>query len=124
VHEAAALDEEILRISLDAKATIKLGMFSRKGRSRVEIKALDHDFSKEKVHLFGLFFPAFNENHFFLLPEAPSLTADAMVDCLEQLWAAIRPRFPQVKKPTASGSGVIHGPVRRGRFQTKSQVVP
>ena len=56
MHEAAALDEEILRISLDAKATIKLGMFSRKGRSRVEIKALDHDFSKEKVHLFGLFF--------------------------------------------------------------------
>ncbi len=98
MHAAAALDDEVVRISLDAKATIKLGMFSRKGRSRVDVKALDHDFSKEKVHLFGLFFPAFNETDFFLLPETPSLTADAMVDCLVQLWEELRHRFPKVKK--------------------------
>ena len=98
MHQAAELDDGILRISLDAKATIKLGPFSRGGRSRVLVKALDHDFSKEKVHLFGFYLPAVQQTHFFFLPETPSLTADAIIDCLEQLWSELRARFPHVKK--------------------------
>lgn len=85
-----------MRLSADAKATIKLGEFSRKGRSRVEVNALDHDFSTDKVHLFGFYLPAVNETDFFFLPESKSLTADTMVDCLEQLWKELQPRFLQV----------------------------
>ena len=34
----------MLRISMDAKAAVKIGCFSRGGKSRLERKAWDHDF--------------------------------------------------------------------------------
>lgn len=76
-----------MRISLDAKATIKLGELSRGGHSRIITKALDHDFFKaeDKVHLLGFYLPEWAETYFFFLPETTSLTADAIVDCLELL---------------------------------------
>lgn len=36
--------DDVLRLSLDAKATVKIGCFSRGGKSRVGRKAADHDF--------------------------------------------------------------------------------
>ncbi len=44
--------EYVVRISLDCKATVKIGKFSRGGlsRSKNKIKALDHDFSPEGSH--------------------------------------------------------------------------
>jgi len=92
------LDEKVLRISMDAKATIKLGRLSRRGRSRVEVQALDHDFVKpeDKVYLFGFYLPDHDETHFFFLPDTRYLTADALVDCLERLWEQLCPRFPHV----------------------------
>ncbi len=71
VHQNAALDEKVLRISMDAKATIKLGRLSRRGRSRVEITALDHDFVKpeDKVHLLGFYLPDYGETYFVFLPD-------------------------------------------------------
>ena len=50
VNPAADADETILRLSVDAKATISLGLFSRGGYSRLTIKAWDHDFkSQQKI---------------------------------------------------------------------------
>lgn len=43
VHDAAADDETILRLSIDAKATVKIGPFSRNGKSRTHVNAADHD---------------------------------------------------------------------------------
>lgn len=84
---------------MDAKATIKLGLLSRGGKSRTTIRALDHDFVKasDKVHLLGFYLPQWGESYFFLLT-SPHLTADAMVDCLHKLWAKLSPRFPAVTK--------------------------
>ena len=78
-------DPNTLRISIDAKATIKLGEFSRRGRSRTTIKAFDHDFSNDqkKVHLLGIYLPELKESYLFFLPETQSLTADSIADCLE-----------------------------------------
>jgi len=44
--------EYVVRISIDCKATVKIGKFSRGGlsRSKNKIKALDHDFSPEGSH--------------------------------------------------------------------------
>ena len=55
VHAAAVQNIRTLRISIDAKATLKLGELSRGGQSRVVVKALDHDFvsAEDKVHLLG-----------------------------------------------------------------------
>ena len=68
-----------MRISVDAKATIKIGEFSRGGQARVPVKALDHDFVKasEKIHLLGVYLPDEGETFFFFLPCTRSLTADA-----------------------------------------------
>jgi hypothetical protein len=45
VHVSAKLDRSVLRMSLDAKATVVLGPFARGGYSRTGTKAVDHDFS-------------------------------------------------------------------------------
>jgi DNA-binding protein Fis len=47
VHKANREGDEtegVLRLSMDAKATVKLGPFSRGGRNRSKVGALDHDF--------------------------------------------------------------------------------
>ena len=38
-NEEASVDEKMLRISMDAKATVKVGPFARGGKSRVLTKA-------------------------------------------------------------------------------------
>ena len=44
VNAAAETDAQVVRISMDAKATGKVGDFSRGGKKRVPVKASDHDF--------------------------------------------------------------------------------
>jgi hypothetical protein len=36
--------DDVLRISMDAKAVVKVGPFARGGKSRVHVEATDHDF--------------------------------------------------------------------------------
>src|SRR5258706_4506150 len=44
VNQAADASETVLRLSLDAKATVKVGPFARGGKSRRPTPAADHDF--------------------------------------------------------------------------------
>jgi Rhodopirellula transposase DDE domain len=44
LNEEADAASDTLRISMDAKATVKVGPFARGGKSRVSTKAADHDF--------------------------------------------------------------------------------
>lgn len=95
MHEAAADDETILRISMDAKATVKVGPFSRNGKSRTLVKAADHDFKAEATLTpFGIYLPDFGE--LFLYMTTSKLTSDFIVDALDAFWAAVRDRFPKV----------------------------
>jgi hypothetical protein len=58
VHEHARQDKTVLRVSIDAKAVVKVGLFSRGGQSRVIIRAADHDFKpNETLTPFGIFLP-------------------------------------------------------------------
>src|SRR5262249_50622211 len=43
-HAQARQDITILRLSLDAKAAVNIGPFSRRGKTRVHLCATDHDF--------------------------------------------------------------------------------
>ena len=45
----AAADDACLRISIDSKAKVKIGDFSRGGRSRLKTRALDHDMHHEAL---------------------------------------------------------------------------
>jgi hypothetical protein len=49
VNKAADESETTLRLSWDAKATVKVGDFSRGGKSRLARKAADHDFQPEGI---------------------------------------------------------------------------
>jgi transposase len=95
-HAAAKADETVLRLSLDAKATVAVGLFSRGGRSRVVVKALDHDFNREqKLTPFGIFLP--DRDELYLYFTASRVTSDFIADCLDDCWKQIQGRFPQVK---------------------------
>ncbi len=95
VHAAAAADPTVLRLSMDAKATVNVGPFSRRGRSRVPVRAADHDFHPEAtVTPVGILLPATAE--LFVYGVTSKVTADCLLDRLEQFWAAEGPRFPEV----------------------------
>jgi hypothetical protein len=50
-----------LRISLDAKARVKLGEFERGGKTRVRTFANDHDFGEDSLVPFGILLPVLAE---------------------------------------------------------------
>jgi hypothetical protein len=96
LHTQAQQDDTILRISMDAKATIPIGWFSRGGLSRVVVKALDHDFKpKETLTPYGIFLPEHDEVYLYFT--TGRVTSDFIVDCLVDFWQTVRERFPQVK---------------------------
>jgi len=88
VHERAAGDEQTLRLSLDSKAPVPIGPFSRGGRSRTGTQGADHDFKPRGVLTpFGIFRPATSESALFFTDS--KVSSDFMADCLEQ-WIAER----------------------------------
>jgi Rhodopirellula transposase DDE domain len=98
VNEAADEDPETLRISMDAKATVKIGPFSRKGKSRVQTKAADHDFSDKNaptVTPVGIFLPDLDE--LFLYGVTSKVTSDCLVDRLVHWWKTVKDRFSHMK---------------------------
>ena len=96
VNAAAVADPTVLRLSLDAKAGVKVGSFSRKGKNRIETAACDHDFApKNTVIPYGIFLPEWDE--LFLYCTTSKVTSDFMVDVLEAWWLAHRHRFPAVQ---------------------------
>jgi len=96
VNQQAEDDPTVLRLSLDAKATVKVGCFSRGGKNRVDTEACDHDFKPTaKVTPYGIFLPQLDE--LFLYFTTSKLTSDFIVDVLEAWWLEHRERFPEVK---------------------------
>jgi len=94
-NEEADADEHMLRISLDAKATVKIGPFARGGKSRVPTKAADHDFGAAgTVTPVGLFLPASDE--LFLYTVTSKVTSDCLVDRLIDWWESVKERFSDI----------------------------
>lgn len=84
VNQAADRDEGVLRISLDTKATVKVGPFSRGGYSRQGASACDHDFQPDTTLTpFGILLPETGDNHLWF--GQSKVTADFMVDQLEEI---------------------------------------
>lgn len=82
----------MIRISIDTKANVKVGPFSRGGYSRQTVKASDHDFQPDTIlKPFGIFLPAYDESYLYFTDSYA--TADFMIDCLEDLWPMIKKRF-------------------------------
>lgn len=96
MKEEVAGDKTVLRMSLDAKATVKIGEFSRNGKNRILVKALDHDFQpKETVTPYGIFLP--DHNRLYIYVSQGRVTSDFIADCIADCWQQIKTDFPQVE---------------------------
>ena len=95
VNRAADAADHVLRLSMDAKATVKVGPFSRGGKNRVPVAAADHDFQPDAtVTPVGILLPALDE--LFLYAVTSVVTSDCLADCLTWWWARVRQRFSHV----------------------------
>lgn len=85
VNRKADETEAVLRLSMDAKASVKLGSFSRGGLSRVEVKADDHDFSSEgSLTPFSILLPQHGD--LFISFAESKVTSDYIWDRVEEHW--------------------------------------
>ncbi len=111
VHEQAATEGQTLRLSLDSKAPVPIGPFSRGGQSRTGTKAVDHDFKPEGVLTpFGIFQPQTSEAELFFTDA--KVTSDFMADCLER-W--IEERAEAVREVRKLVLDLDNGPQNSGQ---------
>ena len=94
-NEEADEASGVLRLSMDAKATVKVGPFARGGKSRVPTKAADHDFQPvARVTPVGILLPASDE--LFLYGVTSKVTSDCLVDRLVDWWESVKERFSHI----------------------------
>src|SRR5262245_40253212 len=97
VNEQADSAGDTLRLSLDAKAMVNVGPFSRRGRGRTGTEAADHDFKPEATLTpFGILLPEHDDLTLYVARS--KVTSDFIVDRLEDWWGSHRDRFPGVTK--------------------------
>jgi DDE family transposase len=97
VHRDAARSTHTLRLSLDSKAPVLIGPFSRGGKSRLGTRGADHDFKPwGRLTPFGLFLPEPQELNLYFTPS--KVTSDFIVDRLGEWWEGNRSRFPGVDR--------------------------
>ena len=106
-----------MRISIDAKANVEVGDFSRKGRGRgaEAVAALDHEMrTKQRVVPFGILEVATAQMDVTMGTSAK--TSDFVVDCLEAWWARVGPQHPQVQELVINTDGGPETNAQRTRF--------
>jgi len=108
----------MLRLSLDAKATIKIGPFSRGGKNRVETEACDHDFSGlPKLTPYGILLPELEE--LFIYCTTSKVTSDFIVDILERWWQTNRDRFTHIQTLVLNQDNGPENHSRRTQFMKR-----
>lgn len=86
-----------MRVSLDAKAKVKIGEFDRGGRNRVFTKANDHDFDViGQTTPVGILIPKNADLALYMV--SSSVTSDCIVDLLQQWWDDKKHSFPLVEE--------------------------
>jgi hypothetical protein len=96
VNREADADPHTLRISCDAKVAVKVGEFDRGGKTRTPTEALDHDFNAVMtVTPYGIFLPELDELSLFFI--SSRLTADCIVDQIEEWWQRHQERFNHIR---------------------------
>jgi transposase len=98
-HDRAAWDEGCLRISMDGKAKVKVGEFSRGGKSRgtEARKACDHDMNAEAILApFGIL--EVDCGQLFVVFGTSRETSDFIVDCLQLWWDERKSVYPHIRR--------------------------
>ena len=98
-NQASDEREDSLRISIDTKAKLKVGDFSRGGKSRGQeaTKACDHDMEvKEKLVPFGILDVL--GNWFTIILGTSRETSDFIADCLQYWWDTNKDRYTHIRQ--------------------------
>ncbi len=82
--EEAMNNEKTALISLDTKDKVLIGPFSRKGKNRVQIEAVDHELTNHCLIPFGILDMKKNIPYFFNYTSKP--TSLDLVDCIEEFY--------------------------------------
>jgi hypothetical protein len=78
-------------VSIDCKATVKIGEYSRGGKTRGDHKAADHDMGcREKYTPFGVVDEDTGDLH--LVFGSSAKTSDFIADCLSEWWDRLPPQ--------------------------------
>jgi hypothetical protein len=89
-------DKHVLRLSMDAKAPVFIGDYARGGKTRLHIKAVDHDFQPDaKLTPYCIFLPDYDRAYLYFT--GSRVTSDFIADCLLDCWTRIKYEFPEVK---------------------------
>ena len=97
VHADAESSRNTLRLSLDAKATVKIGPFSRGGYSRTGNAGADHDFEPTgQLTPFGIFVPEYDELDLYFTHS--KVSSDFIADVLDQWWQRSKERFGELRQ--------------------------
>jgi hypothetical protein len=111
VHADAAASRHTLRVSLDAKAAVKVGPFSRGGHSRTGNQGADHDFGADgQLTPFGILVPEYDELDLYFTHS--KVTSDFRADALEEWWQRNRNRFAAIRELVVD---LDHGPENHSR---------
>lgn len=98
-NQASDERDDSLRISIDAKAKLKVGDFSRGGQSRCQspAKACDHDMdAKEKLVPFGILDVV--SGLLTIIFGTSRETSDFIADCLQQWWDTNKHRYGHIRQ--------------------------
>ena len=97
IREEASQRGRTLQISIDCKATVTLGDFSRGGKDRgtAAVKALDHDMAKkDKMIPFGILNLENDQLHVFYGNSYK--TSDFICDALDQWWERVKESYRHI----------------------------
>lgn len=115
VNQNADVAEDKLRISMDAKATVKVGPYSRGGYSWVTVEAADHDFQPETLLVpIGILLPKESELNIYMAFKRAN--ADALVDAMDIFWTENKRRFPHITTLVADLDNGTENNSRRSQF--------
>src|SRR5215813_2767484 len=111
VNHTADATDDVLRLSMDAKAIVKVGPVARGGKSRMQVDAADHACQPlATVTSVGIFLPTLDG--LFVYGVTSKVTSDCLVARLTQWWEAVRERFAHI---TTLVINVDNGPENHSR---------
>ena len=107
-----------LRISIDTKTAVKIGLYDRGGKTRIPTQALDHDFKADSTLIpVGIFLP--NSQDLYLFFVTSKVTADCLVDLLELWWTEVKHKYPHIRRWVINADNGPENHSRRTQFMNR-----
>jgi len=82
--EIAKSKDNVVLISIDTKDKVLIGPYSRKGKNRIKVDAVDHELTNNCVIPFGILDIKNNKPYFYNYNHKP--TSEAIVEAIEDFW--------------------------------------